>query len=76
MPATGFTTRTFAEHLQDRGFYEVRESMVRRVYERGLLPEPLRIGRYRVITEADAPAVEGAMRRCGYLRREAMPCPA
>ena len=41
--------------------------MVRRLYERGLLPEPPRVGGYRVVPLADVPLVEAAMRRAGYL---------
>jgi hypothetical protein len=41
--------------------------MVRRVFERGLLPEPARIGGYRVVPLTDVPLVEAAMRRAGYL---------
>jgi hypothetical protein len=41
-----------------------------RVYERGLLPPALRFGRYRVVRESDLPALEGALRRAGYLNRE------
>ncbi len=44
-----------------------RQWQVRRLFERGLLPEPPRVGAYRVIAEADLPAVEDALRRAGYL---------
>ena len=51
--------------------------MVRRIFERGLLPDPPRIGGYRVIADSDIPAVEAALRQAGYLRDrepEAVPC--
>lgn len=40
---------------------------VRRVFERGLLPEPARAGAYRVIADPDVPAVLAALRAAGYL---------
>jgi hypothetical protein len=45
--------------------------MVRRLYERGSLEEPARVGGYRVVPPADLPLVEAAMRRAGYLPAEA-----
>jgi hypothetical protein len=44
---------------------------VRRVFERGLLPEPQRIGAYRVVEAADLPKIEQALRQAGYLDKEA-----
>lgn len=41
--------------------------MVRRVFERGLLPPAPRVGPYRVVTEADVPRIIAAMRTAGYL---------
>ncbi len=41
---------------------------VRRVFERGLLPEPGRAGCYRILPESDLPALEAALRRAGYLK--------
>jgi hypothetical protein len=43
---------------------------VRRLFERKLLPEPARVGPYRVITEADLPAVRAALLAAGYMRGE------
>jgi hypothetical protein len=40
---------------------------VRRVFTRGLLPEPPRVGSYRVVAELDLPAVVAALRTAGYL---------
>ena len=40
---------------------------LRRLFERGLLPEPPRVGAYRVIAEEDLPRVEEALRRAGYI---------
>lgn len=40
---------------------------VRRIFERGLLPEPGRVGAYRVIAAAELPALEEALRAAGYL---------
>ncbi len=43
------------------------EWRLRRVFERGLLPEPLRLGRYRLIPVADLPKIQKAMEDVGYL---------
>ncbi len=43
---------------------------VRRLFERGLLPQPPRVGAYRVIPIADLPRVEEALRQAGYLGPE------
>lgn len=64
----GYTTATLAEHFRAAGHTEAREWMIRRLFERGLLPEPARLGRYRVIPESDVADVERAMRAAGYLR--------
>jgi hypothetical protein len=40
---------------------------VRRLYERRILPEPPRVGQFRVVTEADLPTIEAALREAGYL---------
>ena len=44
--------------------------MVRRVFERGLLPEPARLGPWRVVYPPQLPALEDALRAAGYLPRE------
>ena len=46
---------------------------LRRLFERGLLPEPPRVGAYRVIAVEDLPKVEEALRRAGYLPAEQSP---
>ncbi|MCI0462088.1 MAG: hypothetical protein L0Z62_34480 [Gemmataceae bacterium] len=43
---------------------------IRRLFERGLLPQAPRVGAYRVIAVTDLPRVEEALRRAGYLPRE------
>jgi hypothetical protein len=40
---------------------------VRRLFERGLLPQAPRVGAYRVIAVAELPRVEAALRAAGYL---------
>jgi hypothetical protein len=40
---------------------------VARLYLRGLLPPAARLGRTRVVTEADLPAIERALRKAGYI---------
>lgn len=45
----------------------VKPWQVRRVVERGLVPEPTRIGAYRAFAESDLPALDAALRQAGYL---------
>jgi hypothetical protein len=40
---------------------------IQRLFERRLLPAPRRVGRFRVVSESDLPAVEVALRQAGYL---------
>ena len=47
--------------------YGCRVWQVRRVFERGFLPEPTRFGIYRIVHERDLPQVEAALRAAGYL---------
>lgn len=44
---------------------------VRRVFERGMVPEPGRLGLVRVFSESDVPPIEAAMIRAGYLEPKA-----
>jgi len=41
---------------------------VQRLCERGLLPEPTRVGRFRVFYASDLPRIEKALRAAGYLK--------
>jgi DNA-binding transcriptional MerR regulator len=59
--ASVYTTGDVAER------YGIPEWRVRRLYERGILPEPARAGTYRLIRAEDLPGVENALRRAGYL---------
>jgi hypothetical protein len=45
-----------------------REWQVSRLFERGLLPEPRRVGGKRVLTRADLDGIRVALIRAGYLR--------
>jgi hypothetical protein len=45
-----------------------RRWMVQRVFDRGLLPAPKRVGPYRIVRESDLPAIEQALRKCGYIK--------
>jgi hypothetical protein len=42
--------------------------MIRRLIERGFLPNPERIGNWRVIPERDLPKVKAALLKAGYLK--------
>ena len=51
--------------------YGVQQHHVRRIFQRGFLPEPQRVGAYRVVAVEDLPKVEDALRRAGYIPAEA-----
>jgi DNA-binding transcriptional MerR regulator len=54
--------------------YGCQSWQVRRLFERGLLPPASRVGPYRVVSEADLPAVEFALQKAGYIpARESSP---
>jgi hypothetical protein len=40
------------------------------LFERGLLPQPPRVGAYRVIAATQLPLVQDALRQAGYLPLE------
>ena len=40
---------------------------LRRLYQRGLLPEPQWVGRSRVVNEDDLPQIRTALEKAGYL---------
>jgi hypothetical protein len=61
--ATEYTTGSLARLLGARLW------QVRRVFERGLLPEPKRLGSYRVIPAADVPLVREKLVEAGYMPR-------
>jgi len=43
---------------------------VLRLYQRGLLPEPARVGRNRVVARADLATVRAALEAAGYLPKK------
>jgi hypothetical protein len=59
--ASGFTTGALARR------FGCREWQVRRLFERGILPEPPRVGCYRFVPSENVPAVEAALLRARYL---------
>jgi hypothetical protein len=62
-----FTTTGAAQHYTVQG-YPVKSWQIRRAYEKGLAAEPkLRMGRYRIISSVDLPALEKALAQLGYL---------
>lgn len=61
MEPSQYTVGDLAKH------FELPAWKVRRIFERRILPEPERVGAYRVIQACDLPAIEDALRRVGYL---------
>jgi DNA-binding transcriptional MerR regulator len=55
------TVGTVAQH------FGCQPWQIRRLFERGLLPQAPRVGAYRVIAPADLPRVREALRLAGYL---------
>jgi DNA-binding transcriptional MerR regulator len=51
-------------------FFGVAVWQVRRLVERGLLPEPPRVGMYRVFLPEQLPIVREALIKAGYLQAE------
>lgn len=49
---------------------------VRRLYERGILPEPERVGTSRVVGQKDLAGIERALREAGYAVRGPAPATA
>jgi hypothetical protein len=49
---------------------EVQLWMAQRVIDRRLVPAPPKVGRNRVLTEADWPALRSALTIAGYLPRD------
>jgi len=46
----------------------VQEWAVRRLFQRKLLPEPARLGTYRLLLESDLPRIKRALKAAGYLK--------
>jgi len=51
--------------------YGCQAWQVLRLFTRGILPEAARVGRARVVHVGDLPAVEKALRECGYIGQDA-----
>ena len=47
--------------------FGVQDWKIRKVFERGLLATPRKVGNLRVVPEADLPLVKAALVRAGYL---------
>jgi DNA-binding transcriptional MerR regulator len=52
--------------------YGLPDWRIRRLITHGKLPEPPRLGNFRVFTEDDIPAVEAALRDAGLLPAQAI----
>jgi len=42
---------------------------IQRIYQRGLLAQPRRIGGYRIVNARDLPVIAAALRTAGYLAK-------
>jgi hypothetical protein len=47
-----------------------RRWMIQRIFERGILPQPKRIGLYRILSESDLGNIERVLREHGYLKEK------
>jgi DNA-binding transcriptional MerR regulator len=65
--ATPLTIGAVAKH------FGVSAWKIRRLFEAGILPEPGRVGSYRVIAPEALPEIEDALRRRGYLPNQGGP---
>jgi hypothetical protein len=74
MQATAVMTVGMVAARYSRPERPVRPWMVRRLFERKLLPEPTRLGPVRIFDESDLPVIEAALRAAGYLA--GCDCPA
>lgn len=54
--------------------FGVETCQVRNLFKRGFLPEPARVGAYRVVPKEDLPQVEDALRKAGYWAQEVPTC--
>ncbi len=48
--------------------FGVEQWQVRRLFESKRLPEPERVGAYRVVKESDLPRIEQALKDAGFLK--------
>jgi hypothetical protein len=62
----GYSVGGAAAHFDHR----VAPWQIRRVIERGLFPEPARIGPYRIFAPDQLPLLREALVQAGYLPRE------
>jgi hypothetical protein len=67
MAMTMAAGRAFLTTAEAARRLRVPEWTVARLFTRGLLPEPARVGRFRVIAEGDLPNVREALEEAGYL---------
>ena len=59
-----------ARRIADKTQHPIDPWQIRRVITRGLLPEPDRVGAFRIFYDDDLPAIETALRDAGYLPQE------
>ena len=53
--------------------YRIQGWKVARLFDRGILPPPRKVGVYRVVSRDQLPVIEEALRRAGYLPAERQP---
>ncbi|HUE70995.1 MAG TPA: hypothetical protein VMP01_08910 [Pirellulaceae bacterium] len=65
--AEALTTRQVAEEITRLVDCQIQEWQVRRLFESGTLPEPLKFGGKRQIARAQVPAIIDALRERGWM---------
>lgn len=50
--------------------FGVSQRTIRNLFLRGILPEPARVGAYRVVQVEQLPEIEAALRKTGHLKAE------
>ena len=68
MPSEPMTLGQVATHFQ------IQLWQVRAIYQRGILPEPPRFTRFRIVDRSELPTIRAALITGGYLKPEAARC--
>jgi len=69
------STNTYLTLGQVAKRFGCRTWQVARIFERGILPEPPRVGILRVVAENDLETIRVALLQCGYITEKAVTAP-